>query len=341
MKLLFIISSPRVETLIFFGIGLTVLIQVFLAVQIHWIDSISGRKISSPELTERDQAIHHDLYTQYRPSPWEIPLITGDKEPCALLFFGLPRGFADIVYPSIEEHVLKANPTCQIFVHSYNVTNAVEAQQSDSVPLNIHELQLLSRNSSGTRLDTEEYFQMKHDVNYYRQFYPNPSFGWTFPTSTDNMIRQWHSLHSVWNLLEQYEQRNSAIFKRVGLFRLDVHYTEPVNIKTKDAAVIPSLMFENTHWPRAVNDRLFFGDRHFAQVWASDRFSSVEGYLAWQKTTDSSNRGIHSEDFVAYLIKQKWNMPLKQQDICFQRVRSNGAIIVWDCDWMWRNKVKG
>jgi hypothetical protein len=144
----------------------------------------------------------------------------------------------------------------------------------------------------------------------------------------------------VWNLLEQYEQRNSATFKRVGLFRLDVRYTEPVNIKTKDAVVIPSLMFQNANWPRAVNDRLFFGDRHFAQIWASDRFSSVEGYLAWQKTTDSSNRGLHSEDFVAYLMKKKWKMPFKQQDICFQRVRSNGAIKNQDCDWMWQNKVK-
>jgi hypothetical protein len=190
MILLHIISAPKVDKLIAFGIGLTVLIQVFLSVQVHWLDSIINRKISFPELTERDQAIQHDLYTQYRPSPLEIPLVTGDKEPCALLFFGLPRGFGDIVYPSIEEHILNANPTCQIFIHSYNVTNAVEAQQSDAVPLNINELQLLLRHSSGARLDTEEYFQMKHNVSYYRQFYPNPSFGWTFPTSTDNMIRQ-------------------------------------------------------------------------------------------------------------------------------------------------------
>ena len=64
------------------------------------------------------------------------------------------------------------------------------------------------------------------------------SRGWTYPTSMDNMIKQWHSIDAVWNLMN-----NTNHYDRVGLFRVDVKYKTPIDISDADA-VIPNFQ----HW---------------------------------------------------------------------------------------------
>ena len=121
---------------------------------------------------------------------------------------------------------------------------------------------------------------------------------WEYPTSMDNMIRQWHSIEQVWFKMEAYEAniRHGRLYERVGLFRSDVYYTHPISIcnnatattnnisstNEKQDAVIPSMMYESILWG-GFNERLFYGKRKYAKHWATKRFSSVNSYITWQK----------------------------------------------------------
>ena len=222
------------------------------------------------------------------------------KRTCAILFFGIGRKFKDISYPSIKTNILDINPDCDIFVHTYDIKKAHGSREgeggaggrsgdsggSDSSIIDPEELFLLvtngNYNSSSSSTDnhindqqqaildgkiifeTEDDFERQRDYKKYRDFFPNPS-AWEYPTSMDNMIRQWHSIAGVWKLMRIKETQNHHRYDRVGLFRPDVLYNHPINIMGADdengkyeQAVIPSMMYTCTLWC-GYNDRMFYG----------------------------------------------------------------------------------
>mmetsp|Transcript_5717 Transcript_5717/g.8080 ORF Transcript_5717/g.8080 Transcript_5717/m.8080 type:complete len:736 (-) Transcript_5717:371-2578(-) len=270
-----------------------------------------------------------------------------DSQPCALLFFGLARGFADISYPSIKQHILEANPQCDIYVHTYNVTKAKGGDRGEQIKsedgqgkVQPEEVLLLfdkDGGSSNVLFETEQEFRAQRDFKSYRGYFPYPS-SWDYPHSMDNMIRQWHSIDQVWRLMARHERtRLHRRYRRVGLFRLDMVYTHSIEIVPEgddgeELAVIPSIMYQQSNW-FGYNDRMFYGTRAFAEIWATDRFGSVDDYMHWQKRhTDTKKKdGLHSEDFLRFLLTQKWRIPLTIKDFCFQRVRSNGVVLTNDC----------
>ena len=157
------------------------------------------------------------------------------------------------------------------------------------------------------------------------------------------MIRQWHSIQQVWSKMAAYEDSLYKRYKRVGLFRPDVYYTHPIQIDDNaEVAVIPSMMYKPTLWG-GYNDRMFYGKRMYAEIWATDRFNSVDAYLQWQQlnTDTKKKRGLHGEDFMRFLLATKWHVPLVIKDICFQRIRSSGQILSGDCAPMFINQNNG
>ena len=87
----------------------------------------------------------------------------------------------------------------------------------------------------------------------------------------DNMIKQWHSIERVWGAME----RSGTRYERVGLFRLDVRYKDPIDIG-HGAAMVPAF---HSELPRWVNDRMFFGEYRYARQWATGRFPHAAAYV--------------------------------------------------------------
>jgi len=297
----------------------------------HFIADIgleTSYELLSDRLPINNPVINHD----------EIITKDSDDPHCALLFFGLPRQFKSIVYPTIKKYVIDPNQNCKIFVHAYNVTQANEARSGTSTGhVNIEELKLLtlSFDESQVLLETEEQFLNQRNLTFFRQFHPRPS-AWSYPSSIDNMIRQWHSIEGAWKTMEHFENKNEMHFDRVGLFRLDLKYEEAVDVESsEEVAVVPQFMYKGTTWS-GTNDRLFYGLRNAAEIWATNRFASVEEYLTWHESNpDYENLyGLHSEDFVRYLMYYKWGVPVEDKLICIKRVRSDGNILEKDCDFM-------
>mmetsp|Transcript_24966 Transcript_24966/g.53836 ORF Transcript_24966/g.53836 Transcript_24966/m.53836 type:complete len:683 (+) Transcript_24966:125-2173(+) len=246
-----------------------------------------------------------------------------EETTCAILFFGLGRSFKDIAFPSIKTHVLDANPTCEVFVHTYATADT-----------NASDMILLS-NRSNIIIETVAEVDEQHDFEYFRTLLPSQSSGWKYPSSMDNMIRQWHSIARAWQTMENYEDNTlHKHFHRVGLFRMDVIYTHPIRVNdTTEVAVIPTMMYKpkKKKWG-GYNDRMFYGKRKYAKLWATERFNSVEPYLEWVYNKPDRLKGLHSETFMEFLLTtQNKHIPLTIKDICFNRVRSSGEILTHDC----------
>ena len=241
----------------------------------------------------------------------QLPVLLKSKpNTCALLFFGIPRSFSSIVFPSIQQHILDQNPDCDVYVHSYDVefakNPAVEEEWKESGDVEVMELAAFKgyfekkSASYHSVLETEEEFQKERNITQFRRLFPRPS-AWEYPISMDNMVRQWHSIEKVWLLMNAVEQKEKQKYDRVGLFRLDAKYTHPINIMTTEVAVIPAMMYESRNKVSGINDSMFYGNRDVAKIWSTERFQSVRDYMLWQKRNEDRvfSKGLHPEG--AYL----------------------------------------
>jgi hypothetical protein len=241
-----------------------------------------------------------------------------ERTDCALLFFGLPKQFQDIVLPSIEQHIIANNPHCDIFAHTFNIESTDNPRNNESEcpidPLSLLEMTTL------VVMDSMEEFHARHNVSYYRQFWGTHNMPWLYPQSMDNMIKQWFSIERVWDYMEDYSRNKSRWYTQVGLFRSDVVYLDDIFLFDSKAA-IP----EFASCP--ANDRMFYGTYHNAWIWSKTRFTNVP--YAYER--GFFNEGLHSEYYMHDVILPQMKDPYEKKDICFLRVRATGDISTDDC----------
>lgn len=228
---------------------------------------------------------------------------------CALLFFGLVKTFNTTVLPSIEEHILQQNPACTVFAHTYDIHETSTIRNGeDRAPIYPRDVYGLTRNVVMDTLDTYAKHLAPHDFDLGPPRYTlKASWG---PEQVGNMKKQWTSIERVWALMEQ----DSTRYDRVGLFRLDVEYTMPIDIRRGDA-VVP--LFSAPEEGRA-NDRMFYGLHRYAKVWATERFNNVGGLWKAKKGD--------SEAYLDRVLRMHQVPYTKNACICFQRVRANGLM---------------
>ena len=234
-------------------------------------------------------------------STLETPQMSNTVRECALLFFGLAKHFNDIVYPSIQKYILNINPDCDVYAHTYDIKEITNPRnKEDHTPVNPLEVYSMTDN---VILDTLESVSKAIDFDYYHKHYKQK--GGVFPYSMDNSLKQWFSIQRVWESMP-------SKYKRVGLFRLDVLYTEPVNIQNGDA-VIPDFH----HWG-GLNDRGFYGLYKWAGQWATNRLKK----LAIRSKQDNIY-DMNAEHFMKYMMR---DVPVELKPMCFNRVRATGKI---------------
>ena len=87
---------------------------------------------------------------------------------CALLFFGLPRCFVEQALPSIKTYIIDYNPTCDVYLHTYDIQTLPANTRNKEIdtPINITNVYLLTNN---VIMDTMEEFSKKRNVKKYTQ----------------------------------------------------------------------------------------------------------------------------------------------------------------------------
>ena len=283
------------------------------------------------------------------------------KSSCAVLFFGLPRSFESIVLPSIRQNVLIPNRDnhCDFFMHYYNVSSEAKSRivngggniDTSRVPTLLTEAvhQVDPEAHVSMISDTDESFwkARKEQLDKYRTvkaadgkylYYPWMAKTFTYPTSIDNIVKQWHSIDAVWNLMEKFSAsyHQQHYYERVAMLRNDAVYMTPFDIYRINNTLVDR---ENQYasipnWARyPVNDRMIYGNRKAVKIWATRRFELLEDHV---RTYNEPGYGMHSERFLEHsifpAIRNETGIPVvNNPDICFLRARADGAIWANDC----------
>jgi hypothetical protein len=282
---------------------------------------------------------------------------------CAICFFGLPRSFGTLVLPSVVKEVLIPNleRSCDIFLHHYDIGEESPGRVSNGGKIDstsVYQLQdkveELYKDTNGTVkrpevtivVDTDETFWEARGeiVEKYRhtkgpdghfKYFPWKDSSYEWPSSTDNIVKQWHSIQTVWNAMEEQGKRQGKNYTRVAMLRNDVVYVKPIDIfktsqQTHDSdneiAVIPRFA------KHPVSDRMIYGPYGAVKVWATERFSRLEEHVQTYK----SGYGMHSERFMAHSIlpgiEEKGFKVELSPHICFFRARADGTVFLKDCN---------
>lgn len=191
-----------------------------------------------------------------------------DSTTCAILLFGLPRGFS-VVWPSLQKHVIWPNAAygCDYYVHAFDVTHeergrsgeggaidtahALHALQdyfTNQLPLDPLTAHLTRHAQFHATTCTDADFRAAHQDLLHRVETVMDEQGrpvyvpWKHEnyerSTTTNILKMWHSIQSAWTLMEDTVQQNQNSrrkgsdlpYTRVAVLRLDVVYMTPVDI---------------------------------------------------------------------------------------------------------------
>ena len=300
---------------------------------------------------------------QEAPANSEQPTIAAliTIQPCALLFFGLPRAYKEMVLPSIVRNILipNARHQCDIYVHYYHQHAEKAGRGNRGGAIDPNDILLLKKagidvaKDHGGRLprvefvnDTEKSFWKKRGTSL--EIYHNTTdqedrplyFPWktTFlKDSLTNIVKQWHSIDSVFTLMETTSQLlHNVSYVRVGMFRSDVMFVTPIDIAFLDR---DKMDVHNQHVVLApfgkhpVNDRMIYGPLEGVKVWATKRFELIEKRV---KLHLDPGFEMHSERFlnatILPAIKKLGVSLYTNPDICFLRTRADKSVLRHDCD---------
>jgi hypothetical protein len=153
-----------------------------------------------------------------------------------------------MVLPSIVRNILipNARHQCDIYVNYYHQHSDKEGRLNQGGAINPNDILLLEQAAidvakyHGGRpphvefgKDTEQSFWKKRQITSLQKYhnttdekgrpvsFPWKSVQWT-KASLVNMVKQWHSIDSVFTLMETTSQQlNTVSYSRVGMFRSD------------------------------------------------------------------------------------------------------------------------
>lgn len=261
---------------------------------------------------------------------------------CALLFFGLPRSYEMIVLPSIVRHVLQPNKHCDVYAHAIVRHEEAAGRSGRGGAIDPNALFLLKDKvvDAHVAIETEtedEFYQLRNatlhkyrttkDKNGNLLYYPYKLLNFN-PETVDNILKQWHSIESVWNLMEQHEAQLGKTYQTVGMFRSDVFFATPISLSQRQSqeAVTPGFAL----YP--VNDRMIYGSKQAVQIWAKNRFQRFENNVEKMPP----GHGMHSERFLDLIVfpairNETSTKITEDKRICFFRVRADESIWVNDC----------
>ena len=295
---------------------------------------------------------------------------TPEKKPsCAVLFFALPRSFKNYVLPSIIENVFVPNidHDCDYFLHYHAVEFEGENRMNEKGgEIHGEDVYLLPEalrrvyhehrrgNTTGSTgeddtgplfsivSNTVHDFEVAHNdslnryINNRDLYYPSEIKAWTFPGSIINMVKQWHSIESVWKHMTETAARLGKTYDRVAMLRNDVMFVAPIDVfetpslgrdGSNEMVVVPG-------WGGyPVNDRMVSGPHDAVEIWASRRFELIEDHV---RSRAGSKTGMHSERFLAQTVfpamTRETGHEIREHPLfCFVRVRADGTIRKDDC----------
>lgn len=250
------------------------------------------------------------------------------NQECALLFWGLAKHFKDIVLPSIRKYILEVNPHCDVYAHTTDLkevpsgrhmSSSKDGKMQETGQLNATEVFGLTKNllietAEEAKRGIKDYEELRGIV--YSTLYTRAAKDQR-DHCVDGVLAMEHSKERVWNMMPKE-------YKRVGLFRLDVQFTMPIDI-SEGEAIVPSEN-KNLGW----NDRAFYGSYKWAKVWATTPISHLWKLPEYIRMHHTWTYKSH-EEFMVFVLN---DVPVQEKCMCFNRVRmvAHGDPLMKDCE---------
>lgn len=276
-------------------------------------------------------------------------VVKSSARPCAILIYGLPRSFHNLVLPSMIPNVLKPNLACDFFVHYYDIQSEEAGRSGDGGAIRAKDIYLLEReilklaNEAGMSVptvrfvsDTADSFQYQyHDLLDKLMTTKDPKTGkpyylpWkdeSYDTGTVvNVMKMWHSMQSAWQAMTA----TSKNYETVAVIRSDVVFLSPLPA-TSHLSPNSIVMAAFALYP--VNDRYVVGPYSAVKVWAAERFQRMEAHVA-----NHAGHGLHSELFVHDTLLPAMREAssadiVQDSSICFVRARADATVWINDCE---------
>ena len=226
---------------------------------------------------------------------------------CAINLYGLPRAFHSMVLPSLIRNVISKNPTCDYFMHLFNITmeessrsgaggkldstesimRALEAAVHDINPhaivaFAIDTIDTYSRKRENNLIHNVTNTLLTDDYQVFHHKY-NPK---DVKQSVWNVLKMWHSQESVWDLMNKSGNQSNKNYEYVAMMRNDVIFATPISILDQSshpilgrplwgAAVIPGFGKYPEYWQGRVSDRMIYGPYDAVAPWATNRLSRI------------------------------------------------------------------
>lgn len=190
---------------------------------------------------------------------------------CAILLFGLPRAFQQYVLPSLEKNVIRINSkyNCDYYVHFYSIEKEDSGRSGRGGT--IHSDDIFLMNNSVNQIYSEEHDDDTNDVivkfvsdtnaSFWKKrskdikkytttkekdgksgnnylYFPYKELTYEYPKTIINIVKQWHSINSVWTLMERTKQKT---YRRIAMIRNDVLFLTPIDIYDIPAVELPGI----------------------------------------------------------------------------------------------------
>jgi len=295
---------------------------------------------------------------------------------CAIMFFGLPRSFKRYVLPSVIRNVVLPNMKhgCDFFVHYYQIDKEEAGRSGHGGEINADDVLLLENaiqaiyndTTMNLRKDTPadivnkppsisfisdtndtfwdvrgeqvlKYRNTRRNNGHYL-YYPQKVTTYVYPSTMDNIVKQWHSINAVWERMESISKEQEKTYDRVAMLRSDVIFLHPIDIYvthnlTRDVNNEYLTIPDWAGWP--VNDRMVSGPYEAVKVWATERFERLTKYVRTNPVA-RAGYGMHPERFLknSLLPHIQENLGYKldmNKRFCFVRVRADGGVWIDDC----------
>ena len=196
------------------------------------------------------------LYSSFILNSQDTPTKNAEQQEqrCAINFFGLPRAFDSLVLPSIVKNVIVPNPGCDYYVHYYHKTEEESGRSGSggfidpTAILHLKDAVLQEAQRRGTTplptveftFDTEEDFWKEYTpliekirttkVDGKYLYFPWKARTYKHPTTTDNIVKMWHSIQSSFHLMERNAAASGIEYTTVAMLRSDVLYVTPIDV---------------------------------------------------------------------------------------------------------------
>jgi hypothetical protein len=236
------------------------------------------------------------------------------QKKCAILFWGLPRAFVSLVFPSIEKHILEPNAKyeCDYYIHYFEV-NRETAGRSGGGGI-IHSTEILTLEDAIFRVakshhsqtmpvvafdkTTIEEFSLQYqalldkisktkDENGKYLYFPWKARTYKNPETTDNIIKMWHTIQSAFHLMEQ----SKIQYETIAMLRNDVVYVTPIDILDAPDSMVSTIPNFGKY---PVSDRAIYGPAAAVKIWATQRFNKLEKHMQFIRNHDLG-WGLHLE----------------------------------------------